>query len=170
MTYDEFRKLAQNGDLLFLEVDQNDILSKIGGTIVSWATGSTFSHVAMVFWYKDRLMLVESAPSSGVRLVNASIYDGRSITRVAAPKSWDSVEASALQKLGVVKYGWTSAIWIGFRDIMFIHFGIKLNQDTTNRNLVCSEFVAEILGLDETDIPPSMLYQILTNPTNPTNI
>ena len=160
-TYSEVRQKAHNGDVIFLHVDKKNILSRI----TSKFTGSPLTHSAILFWVViggiRRLMLIESTTNGGIRIVQASIYEDRPMYYVSASTRWKTVQERAFESLGKVKYGWFSAIYIGIRDFMFTHFEIKLPSKMT-RNPACSEFTAYVLGLEETDIPPSRLYQVLT--------
>lgn len=157
MTYDEIRNIAKDGDVIFLTVDKKNILSRL----VSWFTNSPYTHTAFVFWYKTRLMLVESTTQGGIRIVQASIYENRNFDIVAAPRSWDEIEWQAIERSGTAKYGWFSAIYIGIREFLFFHFDIALPPDNGNRNKCCSEFVAEVLQLTDVDVSPKKLHQIL---------
>ena len=159
MNYQSIRDVANDGDIIFLTVNKKDILSRL----TSWFTKSPYTHAAFVFWYKDRLMVVESTTHGGIRIVQASTYFDRNIDIVVAPKSWDSVEWRALERSGTAKYGWLSAMYIGIREFMFMHFDVKLPPNKKNRNKCCSEFVAEVLNLDDTDVSPKKLHQILSN-------
>lgn len=154
MNYETFRASAKDGDLLFLTVNKKNILSRI----TSFFTGSPFTHVAFVFWYKERLMLVESTTNGGIRIVSASSYRDRPVYKIVAPKAWGEIADSALARSGTASYGWLSAIYIGIREVAFTHFNIKLPVDKNNRNKACSEFVAECLKLDDVDLSPGALF------------
>lgn len=158
MKYEEIRNIAKDGDIIFLTVDKKNILSRI----TSWFTKSPYTHAAFLFWYKNRLMVSESTTHGGLRIVQASMYSTRNIDIISAPRSWEQIENSALEKIGTTKYGWFSAIYIGLREFMFTHFDVKLPSTTKNRNKACSEYVAEILEMPETDISPKNLYKKLT--------
>ena len=158
--YSEVRQKAHNGDVIFLHVDRKNILSRI----TSKFTGSPLTHSAILFWVViggiRRLMLIESTTNGGIRIVQASIYEDRPMYYVPASTRWKTVQERAFENLGKVKYGWFSAIHIGIRDFLFTQFGIRL-PSKINRNPACSEFTAHVLGLEETDIPPYRLYEIL---------
>lgn len=158
LSYDQLREQAQDGDLIFLTINKRDILSRLTGLV----TGSKYSHVAFLFWYKDRLMIIESTTHGGIRIVTASTYSDRKMSLLSAPKSWQRVEKVALEKSGTAKYGWVSAAYIGVREFLFQHFDIKLPQNRSNRNLACSEFVAQSLGLSDSDVSPEGLIRTLT--------
>lgn len=158
MKYDGIRAIANDGDVIFLTVNKKDWMS----SIVSFFTKSPYTHAAFVFWYKDRLMLVESTTHGGIRIVQASTYSDRNIDLIPAPKVWNEIEGQALSRSGTAKYGWFSAIYIGLREFLFTHFNISLPVDNGNRNKACSEFVSEVLGLDDVDISPGLLYKKLS--------
>lgn len=158
MDYNEFRAIAQDGDIFFLSVDTGNILS----LTTSFFTKSKFTHAAFVFWYKNRLLVVESTTHGGLRIANASEYRDREITYVPAPVPWEDIEPIALQKIGTIKYGWVSATYIGARDVLHRWFNWHLPPLNSNRNMACSEFVSLVLGYEDIDIPPSILYDKLT--------
>jgi hypothetical protein len=155
MTYDEIRSQVQDGDLIFLRVDTQNLLSRL----TSWFTKSRYTHVAFVFWYKERLMLVESTTKGGIRIVQASTYRKREIDMLPAPVPWHQIEDRALSRSGTADYGWFSASYIGIREFFFTHFDVLLPVDRRNRNKACSEFVAEVLQLPDVDISPGNLYR-----------
>ena len=157
MKYETVRAIAKDGDIIFLHVNEEDFLSRV----TSWFTKSPYTHAAFVFSFKERLMVVESTTHGGQRIVNASIYADRKLDLVPAIRPWEEIEEDALSKIGMVKYGWFSAIWLGLRDFCSVHFDWKLPPDKKNRNKACSEFVAEKLGLEDVDLSPRMLYNEL---------
>lgn len=158
MNYEEVRQQAKDGDILFLTVDRKNCLSRL----TSWFTKSPYTHAAFLFWYKDRLMIVESTTHGGIRIVQASTYSDRTIDILPSPRLWTDIEDRALARSGTAKYGWTSATYIGLREYFFKHFNVKLPVDKNNRNKACSEFVAEVLELDDVDVSPGQLYQTLS--------
>lgn len=158
MNYDQLRATAQDGDIVFFHINKKDWMSRLTGLV----TQSPFSHAAFLFWYKQRLMIVESTTHQGSRIVTMSTYSDREFELVPAPQPWSEIEDAALKQSGRATYGWLSAIYIGLREWMFTHAHIKLPPDKTNRNLACSEFVAETLGWTDPDISPGYLYDQLT--------
>jgi Permuted papain-like amidase enzyme, YaeF/YiiX, C92 family len=70
MAYDRFRPLARDGDIMLCSG------SAVFSTLIQKATGSIFSHVGFVMWLRsiDRLMVLESVESIGVRTVPISNY------------------------------------------------------------------------------------------------
>lgn len=157
LDYTELRSKAQDGDVVFFYVDRNLVLSRL----VSWFTRSPYTHVGFLFWFKDRLMLLDSGTKGGPRIVLASKYAHDGFELVPAPRKWSEIEDRALARSGSAHYGWMSAAWIGVREFAFTRFGIRLPATKNNRNKACSEFVAEILELPDPDITPSALYSAL---------
>lgn len=157
MNYEEMRSKAKDGDIIFLTVDATNFLSRL----TSRFTRSRFTHAAFVFWMKERLMLVESTTHGGIRIVLASTYSERNFELVSPNTEWSAIEIKALSKSGTTKYGWFSAFYIGLREFCKNNFGLKLPMFKTNKNKACSEFVAEILELQDCDISPGKLYEIL---------
>jgi hypothetical protein len=158
--YTDIRRKAKSGDVIFLSVDRKNLLSRI----TSKFTGSPLTHAAILFWMrmgsKRRLMLIESTTNGGIRIVQASIYENRPMFFIRTGADWKELQNRAFENLGKVKYGWFSAIHIGIRDWLFKKYGIVL-PSKINRNPACSEFVAHVLNLTDTDIPPYRLYDIL---------
>lgn len=159
MNYQEVRAIAKDGDILFFHVDKRHFLSRL----VSWFTQSPYTHVGFLFWFKDRLMLLDSGTKGGSRIILASKYADNTFDLVSSPKAWSDIEERALARSGSAHYGWFSAAYIGIREFMFTHFGISLPVDKDNRNKACSEFVAEILELEDVDISPAKLYNLLSD-------
>jgi hypothetical protein len=106
-------------------------------------------------------MVVESTTHGGIRIVQASTYKDRNIEILSPKIHWMDIEESAISKSGTAEYGWLSAMYIGLREFLFKYFEIKLPVNKNNRNKACSEFVAEVLNLEDTDITPRKLYEIL---------
>lgn len=157
LTYEELRLIAKDGDIFFLHVDKRNILSRT----TAFFTKSPLTHAAFLFWYRDRLMVCESTTHGGSRIATASHYSDRLFEHVHAPIEWQGIEQKALERSGTAEYGWFSATYIGIREFMLMHFNIRLPQDKSNKNKACSEFVAEVLELEDTDISPGVLYKKL---------
>lgn len=159
MTYDEIRAIAKDGDILFFHVDKRHFLSRL----VSWFTKSPYTHVGFLFWFKNRLMLLDSGTKGGSRIILASKYRDNTFDILSSPKKWEDIEEKALARSGSAHYGWFSAAYIGIREFMFTHFQIRLPVNRDNRNKACSEFVAEILELSDVDISPAKLHKLLSD-------
>lgn len=67
-SYKEIREQIQDGDILLCS--GNYPLSQL----IKKVTNSQYSHVAFVLWFNDRLMVLESVESVGVRMVPLSFY------------------------------------------------------------------------------------------------
>lgn len=159
LEYREVRSMAKDGDIIFFHVDKTHFLSKL----VSFVTKSPYTHVGFLFWFKDRLMILDSGTKGGSRIILASKYSHNKFDVVPAPKVWNEIEERALARSGSAEYGWFSAAYIGIREFMFTHFHLSLPVDKNNRNKACSEFVAEILDMSDVDISPGKLYAILNS-------
>lgn len=155
MNYDQLRAVAQDGDVVFIK---NGV--SVWSRVIAWWTNSPYSHSMFVFWYGDRLLVAEASPRGGSRIVSASMYSQREFDIIAAPLPWSAIEAQALNRAGTAVYGWLSAAYIGLRSKVFALTGHKL-ATWQNHAVVCSEYVAEVLGLAETDVTPDELYHSL---------
>ena len=62
MFYCNDRRKIKNGDLLSWRG------TSIWAKLISWWTGSPYTHVALAFWVGPRLMILESFPLKGVRM------------------------------------------------------------------------------------------------------
>jgi hypothetical protein len=120
MKYDELRVIAKDGDIIFLHVDKGNFLSRL----TSWFTKSPFTHAAFVFWYRERLMILESTTHGGSRIVTASQYADRDFGHIPAPRDWNIISEVALERSGTAEYGWASATYIGVREFFFKYFDV----------------------------------------------
>ena len=159
MDYTQLREQAKSGDVIFLTVDKKNILSRT----TAYFTKSQYTHAAFVFWYKHRLMIVESTTHGGIRIVQASVYADRNFDLISAPKPWEAIEEIALTKSGTTEYGWFSAFYIGLREFLHTNFDVKIPVIVNNKNKACSEFVAEVLDMKDVDISPGVLFNRLTS-------
>tara|TARA_R110000868_G_scaffold290953_3_gene551208 strand:- start:857 stop:1198 length:342 start_codon:yes stop_codon:yes gene_type:complete len=107
-------------------------------------------------------MIIESTTHGGIRIVFASTYADREFELIPAYKPWDEIEEIALMRSGTADYGWMSAAYIGLRQYLFVNFDIALPPHSTNRNKACSEFIAEVLDFDDSDISPGALHDRLS--------
>jgi hypothetical protein len=158
MKYEAVRAIAQDGDVFFLHVDKRNILSRL----TAWFTKSQLTHAAFLFWYKGRLLVAESTTHGGSRIATASHYKDREFELIKAPRKWEYIVEAALTRSGESGYGWWSAIYIGLRHWMLTHAKTALPNITNNKDKACSEYVAELLGYEDADISPQMLYERLT--------
>lgn len=158
MKYEAVRALADDGDVMFLHVDKRNILSRL----TAFVTKSTLTHAAFLFWYKGRLLVAESTTHGGSRIATASHYADREFELVKAPREWEYIADKAFQRSGESSYGWFSAAYIGVKHWLLVHANIVLPQIKSNKAKACSEYVAELLGYEDPDISPQMLYARLT--------
>jgi len=158
MNYSDVRATAQDGDVFFLHVDKKNILSRL----TAFVTKSKITHAGFLFWYQGRLLVAESTTHGGSRIATASHYADREFELVKAPRQWEFIVEAALTRSGESTYGWLSAAYIGVKHWLLVHANIALPQIKSNKAKACSEYVAELLGYEDPDISPQMLYARLT--------
>lgn len=163
-TYEQARELIKDGDIVFFK-DKPNITSKIIGLV----THSHFSHVAIAFWITadcvteskvKRLMIVEATGKTKRSIVNMSNDRKYNMVIITPPLSWREVSGDALDRVGLVPYGFTDGFYIGLRNITFRYTGVVLKTDNPAGE-VCSEFVAKTYKLAQTQISPQELYDAL---------
>jgi hypothetical protein len=156
MNYHTARSLAQDGDIFFL-----------GGTgtwaqrIISLVTTSEYVHCGIVFWYQGRLLIAESNTGGGTRVVSASTYADRKVQIIQSGLNWADVANDSLANMGLVGYGYVSNVYIGIRELTLKYFNLQM-PPLVEREMACSEWVARVLQLSDTNISPGKLYQELT--------
>lgn len=155
MNYEEVRAVAKDGDIIFLHVDKRNLLSRL----TAYVTKSTLTHAAFVFWYEGRLLLAESTTHGGSRIATASHYKNRKFELVKAPRKWEYIVERALTRSGESGYGWFSAAYIGVKHWMLVNAGIALPAIQNNKAKACSEYVAELLGYQDADVSPQLLWE-----------
>ncbi len=160
LTYQEARPYIEDGDIVFIHGSWKSPIN----AIIMWFTKSSFSHVCIAFKMKtgnvERLMCVEAQGSTRRRILTLSFYDERKVTVIKALKPWTEIQDKALERVGVAKYNLLAATYIGIREYVLKTFGYTL-PSLQLRHEICSEFVAEVLGLSETEISPQVLYEEL---------
>ena len=155
MKYEEVRAVAKDGDIIFLHVDKRNLLSRL----TAYVTKSTLTHAAFVFWYEGRLLLAESTTHGGSRIATASHYSDREFELVKAPCKWEYIVERALTRSGESGYGWFSAVYIGIKHWLLTNAGIALPTIKNNKAKACSEYVAELLGYQDADVSPQLLWE-----------
>lgn len=155
MTYNELRNQAKDGDVMFLHVDKRNLLSRL----TAFVTKSTLTHAAFLFWYQGRLLVAESTTHGGSRIATASHYKDRQFELIPAPRSWENIMDKALTRSGEATYGWMSAAYIGVKHWLLTHANIALPQIKGNKDKACSEYVAELLGYEDADVSPQLLWE-----------
>ena len=160
-TYDKARNQINNGDIIFVR-KKKTLVAKI----IQFFTRSEYSHCAIAFWIEiagvNRLMVVEAQGKTKRRILNLSFYKEFDLDVVKVPVPWDSYANEALSKIGVTKYGYISALYVGLREFLLKECNIKLPQkDVDSDDEICSEFIAKVLKLPETVVSPQGLWEEL---------
>ena len=167
VAYQDLRDRIHNGDLLFC--GGNFAFSK---AIRYLSGGSRVSHVGIVYWWNDRLMLLESVETDGVRIVpvsqyvanyensdkpyNGRLYLARDQRLYQAPRNASDV-ASSIHNPKVEQLLGAAATLLNkkfsFKDVLVFFLlgntGRFLHED--NEEFLCSEFVARCyagVGID----------------------
>lgn len=163
--YDQARELIKDGDIIFFK-NKPHLTSKI----ISAITDSPFSHVAIAFWVTvdcknihkvKRLMIVESTGKTNNRgIINLSNNRIFYMTVVSPPLKWVDISEDALDRVGMVPYGWLDGLLIGARSLLYKSVGKEVKTKDA-RGEVCSEFVAKSYKLPKTQISPHELYDTL---------
>lgn len=160
LRYEEARPYIEDGDIVFIHGSWKHPIS----ALIMWFTKSHFSHVCIAFKMTtggtDRLMCVEAQGSTRRRILNLSFYDDRLVTVIKAPKLWNDIQDKALNRVGIAKYNFIAAAYVGVREYMLKTVNVHL-PSLNMRYEICSEFVADVLGLPETEISPQVLYEEL---------
>lgn len=164
--YETGRTNIHDGDIVFIRGHKS-----IVGRIIQLVTNSVYTHVGIAFWAvvsgKRRLFMVENQGNSKKRIVNMSFYQGMDLDVMDAPKEWRNVSETALNRIGIDKYGYTEAAYVGFREWLSRVFGVTLPAKNFG-GMICSEFVAYVYGMREQNISPAKLMQnMLTNGQHP---
>lgn len=155
MNYSDLRATAQDGDVFFLHVDKKNLLSRL----TAFVTKSKVTHAGFLFWYKGRLLVAESTTHGGSRIATASHYSDREFELVKAPRKWEFIVQAALTRSGESTYGWLSAAYIGVKHWLLVNAGIALPAIQNNKDKACSEYVAELLGYEDADVSPQLLWE-----------
>ena len=103
-------------------------------------------------------MIVEAQRFTKRRIVNMSFYSQRGLSVVKNPKDWSYISNDALSNLGAVGYSWLDVCYVGFREFMSKWFNVKYRNF---HGEICSEYVAKLIGFEETAISPQRLYEKL---------
>ncbi len=99
VTYEQYRDIAQDGDIIFIRGVKNSFVQ----SVIMFFTDSPYSHVGIAFWAiindSPRLMIVEAQGGSNRRIINLSFYnDGTLIDVIKAPMSWLKVNSKPQKK------------------------------------------------------------------------
>lgn len=144
MKYADIRDLIWNGSIVFLTP------GTLLGKLIPMFTGGKVSHCGIAVWMFDsaggyRLMMLESF-EGGCRIVNLSSKTDRDITIYRTRLDWDKNECYALDKTGVVGYGYLDFINIFLRERLVRAGAKKLAKFVKDApGEVCSQMVADVL-------------------------
>jgi hypothetical protein len=145
--YQSVRSAIQTGDLLLCSGSYP--VSKI----IQNVSNSKFSHVALLFHWMDRIMLLESVESFGVRMVPLSHYfnDYRNsgqpykgklyLIRHTQVESLDDIKRNAMLKRGADLTG----KFYDIEEILKILASVVIDdlESIPNNKYICSEFIQE---------------------------
>lgn len=161
LTYEQVRGIVEDGDIVFFYGGKG-LVQKI----IRWVTGSKITHVGIAFWITSRsgrrLLMVERQGGTKRRIINLSFYDGRIMRVFKAPKRWAEVEEVALCRVGIEKYNFLQAIYVGIHDYFLRKFNIRLPKIDL-RSEICSEFVGRVYGIPNPAISPGALFKIVSD-------
>lgn len=139
--YEEFRRIAQNGDIVFCS-GKGGLL----GRLIRGFTNSPWTHVGMLLWWDNRLMMVHSA-ENGVQFYPFSKYveeyEGALVVARYlnmpddGPEKLPQIAAEYLNR----KYDKWELVRIAWR----IGWGIP-RKPRPNDAFICSELVAHLLA------------------------
>ncbi len=161
MQYNEIRNNIQNGDVLFFDSRPYNLLQQT----IRLFTGTKKVHVGIAYWIVEndisRLMVIEAQGGSNRRIVNIGAYCGYNMTVVKQQlKLWKDMRY-CLDRIGIIKYSYTTALIAGVNDLIKQYFGKKIIISDKFKGEICSEFVARVLDLPDTIISPGNLYDYL---------
>lgn len=160
LSYEEYRKIAKDGDIVFLHGTQKSLVS----SAIMILTGHKYSHCFISFWVdicgQPRLLCVENQGGSKRRLLSASYYGDRTFDIIRAPVPWSELSELALSRVGEAKYGYIDAIFVGLKEYFWRKFAIRLSS-ANSRGEICSEFIARLLQFEQPMMSPGTLYEQL---------
>ena len=165
LNYEQLRKVAKNGDLIF----QHGSARRPMQWMIMTVTGSRYCHVGMTFWVtlsrRRRLLVVEAQNDGKRRIVTASFYRDDKFDVIRAPVPWSQLESAALERVGEEEYSYLMAFYVGLRELFMRKFNLRLPKVKTDGE-ICSEFMARLLGLEDVNVSPQGLFTHLTSGTN----
>jgi hypothetical protein len=165
LNYDQLRQTVKNGDLIF----QHGSRRRPFQLLIMAVTGSRYCHVGMAFWVtlsrKRRLMVVEAQNDGKRRIVTASFYRDDTFDVIRAPVPWRGIEDHALERVGEEEYSYLTALYVGLRELFMRKFNLRLPRISLDGE-ICSEFMARLIGLPDTNVSPQGLFTHLTSLPN----
>jgi len=160
MLYKEARDKIKDGDIVFMAKSKGIVAATI-----RFFTRSVYSHVNIAFWIQTeagpRLCAVEAQGGTTRRMINMSYYETRADMHiVSCPKDFKTfVAPEALKQLGFVNYSYKEAFYIGLREFLLKYLKIKIKEKTLGE--ICSEFVARVIGMKDSQLSPDELQTSL---------
>lgn len=150
----------KDGDIVFMK--NRGKVSRL----VQFLTHSSYSHVGIAFWARIgdnyRVMIIESQRGTKRRIQNLSVYSDNDLDILPAPTEFMMYEEQAFSELGIKKYNSIEAIYIGIREFLFKTLKWRLPSAKFSGE-ICSEFIARLLELSNTDVSPQGLYEQLVD-------
>jgi hypothetical protein len=154
--YEQVKYQINDGDVIFFQ--SNTLIGKLIGLV------SKYSHVGIAFWVTinntKRLMIVEAKGLNYRRIVNLSYWSNSNMVVVSTNVKWSDIADAALAKVGEEQYGYFDFIWIGIREAVWKLLRIRLPKIAFPGE-VCSEFVARIMSVSDTNVSPEVLIEQL---------
>jgi hypothetical protein len=162
LAYDQARSIIEDGDVVLFQ--GNLSISHPIDAIIMLVTGSPFVHVNIAFWEdvagQHMLMAVEAQGGTKRRILNESFYSNKKMVVIKGIKAWSDIAPDALSRVAEQKYSYITAFYAGLRDFCVRIFGWRLPK-MNHPGEICSEFVARLQGLPDTDLSPGDLYKAL---------
>lgn len=156
-SHSSLNESIRSGDILFFEgaAFAKDPLVYL----IKVITRSEITHVAIAYWIKTELFVIESQYGKDRVLTHIDNFMGRNVIAIKPPYIWGQIEDSVISTIPKVDYSITDLIAVGFANLL-LAFGIKV-QMPNFRGEICSEFVAKLCKIDPPNISPKQLFDIL---------
>lgn len=160
LTFQQAQTQLRDGDIVFIKGKWSSLTQ----ALIMIATQSTLTHCAIAFTAhigsKPYTLVVEAQGGNKRRIVALDMYRDHDVVIIPAPLPWEQVQDNALKEVGIERYGWIQAIYVGLRDACRKYFNISLPVKDFPAE-ICSEFVARIYGIKNPDVSPQDLYMML---------
>jgi hypothetical protein len=142
--YESARTIMKSGDLVAIRADGSPI-----DWLIKVATGSDYAHIGIVWRVVDRVFMLESRRLTGVGIRSLSSIPKFDLIPTGVVWTLD-VESRAIEDLEK-PYSILDAI----------RLGLRLHPDKSG--LVCSLFVADVLGLPRCGATPGQIVNHFTS-------
>lgn len=158
--YEDIRPYINSGDIVF--VGGKGFI----GRLIMFCTFSKYSHVGIAVNVStgagDRLMFAESEIGTKLNLVNLSRYLGYPMSIVPAITPWSlKISQKVFGRINVTGYSIPQAIHSALRDIFLRFFGWNFPKAKDYDGEICSEFIAKVYNLPDSDLSPEALLRYL---------